>query len=188
MRPRIAAFVFISVIAAARGADATSPVNPAQRNEPFSPGPGAAPERQAPAGSVNTRVQDSRVAPPVVERKESPLGERRAPVATGETREKEMIGKAVRPTETLPRPMSAFDHQSSTHSTKEETVRPPKVARYQESLDAASASNMARFPALGGATTAKINRFVFRKNAPDPDRALSDAPATPAAGGAAPAR
>ena len=188
MRSRIAAVVLLSVIPGARGADATSPVNPAQRNAPFAPAPGLAPDRQAPSGSVNTQVQESRVVPPVVERKDSSLGARRAPVSTGETREKEMIGKEVRAPETLPRPMSAFDHQSSARSTKEETIRPPTVKRYQDSLDAASASNVARFSALGGATTAKINRFVFRKNSGEPDRALADAPLTPAAGGAAPAR
>lgn len=188
MRSRIAAVVLVSVISVARGADATSPVNPAQRNEPFAPRPGVAPERQAPADSVNQQVQESRVAPPLVERKDSSLGARRAPVTVGETREKEMIGKEVRPPETLPRPLSAFDHQLSARSTREEALRPPTVTRYQESLDAASASNMARFPALGGATTAKINRFVFRKNPGEPDRALVDAPVTPAAVGNAPAR
>ena len=43
---------------------------------------------------------------------------------------------------------------------------------------------MARFPALDRATGAKINRFVFRKNAPDTAVALDGAAVTPAAGGA----
>ncbi|MEY4088623.1 MAG: hypothetical protein RJB55_894, partial [Verrucomicrobiota bacterium] len=65
---------------------------------------------------------------------------------------------------------------------------PPTVSKYQDRLDAASASNMARFPALNGATTAKINRFVFRKNTAEPDRVLGDVSVTPAAGGSSPVR
>lgn len=99
-----------------------------------------------------------------------------------------MINKDVRPSETVQLPMSRMDHQPSARSTKEETRKPPTVAKYQDSLDAASASNMARFPALNGATTAKINRFIFRKNGADPDRALGDAAVTPAAGGGAVSR
>ena len=47
----------------------------------------------------------------------------------------------------------------------------------------ASATNMARFPALGSATGAKINRFVFRKNPEDAKAATDGATVTPAAGG-----
>ena len=79
--------------------------------------------------------------------------------------------------------MNRMDHQPANRSTKDETKRPPTVSKYQESLDAASAGNMARFPALNGATTAKINRFIFRKNGPDSDRALGDSTVIPVGGG-----
>ena len=165
------------------GADATSPVDPSQRNAPFAPQPGVIPERQVPSGSVNSGVQDRRVDPAIIERRESPLGERRAPVEAGETREKTVISKEVRPSATVQLPMNRMDHQPSARSTKDETKRPPTVSKYQDSLDAASAGNMARFPALNGATTAKINRFIFRKNGSESDRALGDAPVTPVGGG-----
>lgn len=183
LRP-IAFVLILAVITTARGADATSPVDPAQRNESFAPVQGVTPELRMPADSVNSKMEERRVAPNSIERKESPLGSRRAPVETGETREKTVVGKDVRVPETRQLPMSPFDHQSSARSTKDDTRRPPTVSKYQDSLDAASASNMARFPALNSATTAKINRFVFRKNTAEPDRGLGDAPVTPAAGGA----
>jgi hypothetical protein len=188
MHLRIAAVLFLAAIFAARGADASSPLNPAQRNETLAPGPGITPDLRTPADTVNSRVQEDRVAPTVVERKEAILGSRRAPVETGETRDKTIVDKDVRTPETIRYPMSPFDHQSSARSTKDETKRPPTVAKYQDSLDAASASNMARFPALNGATTAKINRFIFRKNTAEPDRVLGGAPVTPAAGGSSPVR
>ena len=188
MHLRTAAVLLLAAMVAARGADATSPLNPAQRNETLAPGPGISPDLRTPSESVNSSVQENRVSPTVVERKESTLGSRRAPVETGETRDKTVVDKDVRIPETIRYPMSPFDHQSSARSTKEETKRPPMVAKYQDSLDAASASNMARFPALNGATTAKINRFIFRRNTAEPDRVLGDAPVTPAAGGSSPVR
>lgn len=188
MRSPIASVLLLVAITTIRGADATSPVNPAQRNESFAPGQGVTPKLRAPAETLNSAVQEKRVAPNVVDRKESPLGSRRAPVETGEAREKPVVGKDVRTPEIRQLPMSPYDHQASSRSTKDDTKRPPTVSKYQDRLDAASASNMARFPALNGATTAKINRFVFRKNTAEPDRGLGDASVTPAAGGSAPQR
>jgi len=188
MNLRTATLLLALASAGARCADATTPFDPAQRNQPFAPVSGAAPESSAPAEKLNSRVQESRVAPPSVDRKESNLGSRRAPVETSEAREKSMVEKNIRTPEAIRPKMSRLDHQPSSRSTAEETRRPPMVARFQDSLEAASAGNMARFPALNGATTAKINRFVFRKNNVEPDRVLSDAPVTPAAGGGAVSR
>lgn len=182
---RISLALIVAGIVAARAADATSPIDPAQRNAPFAPSPGMTPERQMPASSVNSSLQERRVEPAVVDRKESPLGGRRAPVDVGETREKNVLNQDVRPAEPVQLPMSRMDHQPSARSTQQDTKRPPTVAKYQDSLDAASASNMARFPALSGATAAKINRFIFRKNGEESGRALGDATAVPAAGGGA---
>jgi hypothetical protein len=69
-------------------------------------------------------------------------------------------------------------------STAADSNKPQLITKYQDGLTSASATNMARFPALDRATGAKINRFVFRKNAPDPAVALDGAAITPAAGGA----
>ena len=49
-------------------------------------------------------------------------------------------------------PRSAFDHRTATISTGGDTKQPPLVRKYQDSLVAASATNMARFPALDRAT------------------------------------
>jgi hypothetical protein len=57
------------------------------------------------------------------------------------------------------------------------------VAKYQDGLTSASATNMARFPAVDRATGAKINRFVFRKNPDEVSAVTGGAEVTPAAGG-----
>jgi hypothetical protein len=54
------------------------------------------------------------------------------------------------------------------------------VAKYQDGLAAASAANLARFPADGAATTAKVNRFVFRKNGAEASPVTAGAPVTKA--------
>jgi shikimate kinase len=66
-------------------------------------------------------------------------------------------------------------------STAADATKPQVLTKYQDGLTSASATNMARFPALDRMTGAKINRFVFRKNAPD-TAALSGATVTPAGG------
>ena len=77
--------------------------------------------------------------------------------------------------------MSPLDHRPAGVSTGGDTVRPPAVAKFQDSLNAASASNMARFPADGAAVTGKVNRFVFRKNGAEGAPVTAGAAVTPAA-------
>lgn len=168
---------------AVRAADATSPVDYTQRNTPFAPTAPVVPVKKAP--ETNAVVQEKRVDKTVVDKKPAAVGDRRAAVDVTETREKTIRDKDSRRPETVERSLSAFNHREASMSTAADTNKPPMVTKYQESLTSASATNMARFPALSGATGAKINRFVFRKNAPDTAVALDGTLITPAGGPAA---
>jgi hypothetical protein len=165
-----------------RAADATSPIDYTQRNAPFTPAAGATvvPEKQIP--TPNGAVQDKRFDKTTIEKKPAPQGERRAGFEVKETRDKHVQEKDSHRPETREQPKSAFDHRPAAIATSTDTTKPPTVAKYQDSLAAASATNMARFPALDRATGAKINRFVFRKNPPDPSLITDGKNVTPAAG------
>lgn len=177
-RAILSALVLATGLAAA---DATSPVDAAKRNETFAPGGTVTPARRTPADEGNASVQTRRFETGVVPRTESALDGRRSPIDVQEARPKDVQDKvSTRPEAPEPR-RSALDHRPADISTTQQ-LTPPKVARFQESLDAASAANMARFPAMDQATGVKLNRFVFRKNPPDNGGALPGAPVTPAGG------
>lgn len=164
-------------------ADATSPVDYTQRNTGFVPAPGVQPERKTlPMAEV---VQEKRVEKTTVEKKPATLGEKRATIELTETRAKPVQEKiSTRPTaETVTR--SAFDHRAAAITTAEDTKQPPKVAKYQEGLDAAQAVKVERASSLNSANAAKLNRFVFRKNGAEAASPIEGAPITPAAGGSA---
>ena len=167
----------------ARAADATSPVDYAQRNTPFAPAATVAPAKQLP--ETNATVQEKRVDKTLVDKKPAAVGERRAAIELQEAREKTIRVKDSHRPEKLEQPMSALNHREASMSTAADSNRPQLITTYQDGLTSASATNMARFPAMDRATGAKINRFVFRKNAPDSAVALDGAAITPAAGGAA---
>ncbi len=173
----VLASVTLGRLATGRAADATTPVDYAERNGDFAPTASVSPATTAP--SPGPVMEERRVQPAVVARQPSVLGDRRAAVDVQETREKNVIEKnSYRPT-ALEQTMSSFNHREASLTTGGVTQKPERVARYQDSLAAASAANLARFPAASRVTTAKINRFVFRKNAPDPASALD--PAAPSA-------
>ena len=169
--------------AAGYAADATAPVDLAQRNTPFAPGATVSPDKRSP--QLDEAVQGRRVETTVLDKKSSALGDRRAAIDVQETRDKTVLEKNSHRPEARELTMSAFNHREASLATGAETRKPELVTRYQDSLTAASASNLARLPALGRATATKINRFVFRKNPPDAAAALEGAPVTPAAGGSA---
>jgi hypothetical protein len=176
----IAASLSLLGASAVRSADATAPVDYTQRNQPFAPAATITPEKQdLPRADT---VQDKRVEKATLDKKPAAVGDRRAPIAIEEARDKNLREKNSSRPETVEQPMNAFNHRDAAITTAADTKKPPLVARYQDSLAAASVSNMARFPALDRATTAKINRFVFRKNAPDATAVTADAAVTPAAG------
>lgn len=164
-------------------ADATTPVDYTQRNATFAPGTsGPVQKKELPKADA---VQGRKVDKQVNDRKmlDAP-GDRRSPIEVGETREKNVVDKDVRQPEKIERQVSAFNQKPAAITTAGDTTKPPTVAKFQDRLTAASASNMARFPALDGATGAKINRFVFRKNGDDNTALTNGAPVTPAAGAA----
>lgn len=168
---------------ALRAADATSPVDPAQRNAPYSPAATVSADKQTPAANLDSRVQERRYDTTTVERKTSPLSGQRSAIDVQEARDKNVREKdSQRPT-ALEQPLSAYNHRLAGYSTGSDTTKPPTVTKYQDGLTAASASNMARFPAIDQATTAKINRFVFRKNAAEPHSLAEGAVVVPAGGG-----
>jgi len=167
---------------AGRAADATSPIDYTQRNAPYAPGGTVAPTKQAPATNRSSQ-QDKRVEKTEFEKTTAPLADRRAGIDVTETREKQVREKDARRPAANDRKTSSYDHQTANVSTGADTTRPPMVARYQDSLTAASATNMARFPAVERATTAKINRFVFRKNPAETATPGEGTRIVPAAGG-----
>jgi len=166
-----------------RAADATSPVDAAQRNASFAPAATVEPEKRRPAENAVPRVQERRFETATVEKTVAPLSGRRAAVEVVETREKDVRAPDTRRPEAQERPVSAFNQRLAPIATGTATKTPPLVAKYQDSLAAASASNMARFPALDQATAPRINRFVFRKNPTESPGIPEGATVTPAAGG-----
>jgi hypothetical protein len=167
-----------------RAADAVAPVDYTQRNPGFAPGATVTPERKSPA--PNSSLQEKRVVPPTLDPAKSTAGEQRAPITMEEARTKRVVEKDTHRPEANPITFSPVNGRVAPISTHANDLHPALVAKYQDSLVAASASNLARFPATGGATATKINRFVFRRNPAEP--APSAATAVPAAGGFIPAR
>src|SRR6476659_1460558 len=84
---------FSACVLSLHAADATSPVDYTQRNDPFAPGSNAAatPAKKTPA--TNANVQDKRVEKNVIERQTAPLGDRRAGIDVKEAREKSVREK-----------------------------------------------------------------------------------------------
>lgn len=186
---RYCCVVFVAVLGlAARAADATTPIDYTQRNAPFAPAPAAPPPKQSP--EVNATVQRKRVEPPTIEKPAAALGDRRAPLAVEETRAKTVREKQSRRPEGEEQPISPFNHKPAPLTTDASTTKPATVAKYQDSLAAATpwgpgaaSGNTPRFSAADPAAAAKINRFVFRKNPAEPAPSAPGAPVTPAAGG-----
>lgn len=171
---------FFAVLSLSRAADATRTLDYTARNTPFAPEAAVKPPVQSPA--VVEDLQNKRVTPGVIERKTSPVGSRKAAIDVTETRPKSVQEKVVKsPDSKSPARSDLTDKRSGITTATQ--VNPQRVSKYQESLVAASATNMARFPAVGRDTTAKVNRFVFRKNAGEPVDTPIGAPISPAAGG-----
>ncbi|MSU23293.1 MAG: hypothetical protein EXS32_05645 [Opitutus sp.] len=162
-----------------RAADATTPVDYTQRNAPFATATAVTPEAKSPPRDA--AMQDKRVEKTTVDKKPAAVGDRRAAVDVEEAREKIIREKNTRRPATTEQPLSQFNQRLAPMATATDTKKPPLVAKFQDGLTSASAANMARFPALDGTTTAKLNRFVFRKNSPEP--AAATTPSVTAAAG-----
>lgn len=178
-------FASLTVIgsATAWAADATSPLNATQRNTSFAPAPSVTPDKKAP--ETKAGVQEKRVDKNVVDKKPAAVGERRAAIDITETREKNLREKDSHRPEKVDQPVSAYHLRESSLTPGANVTRLPMMAKYQDGLTASNATTSTRISATDRATAAKINRFIFRKNAPDSGVALEGASLTPAAGSAA---
>jgi hypothetical protein len=178
------AFASISLLSSvlARAADAGAPIDYTRRNADLAPAATVVPEKKSPA--VDHAVQDQRMEKTTVTKPVAPLATQRAPIDVVEAREKNVRPTEVRSPDAVTPPRSALDHRVAAISPTQNLRQPTLVAKYQDEMKAASAYTLASFPALDRATTAKLNRFVFRKN-PDPSPAAEGAPVIPAAGGSA---
>jgi hypothetical protein len=170
----------VLILADLRGSDSAK-VDYTDRNASFAPSATVTPETHAPA--LDDALQNRRVTPAVLDKKDSAVGGLRAPIDLTETQKKNVIDKNSHPPEARERELSSFDHRESGIQPSAQLEKPPVVTRYQSSLTSASATNMSRFPALDRATTSRINRFVFRKNEPAGAAPVS---VTPVAGGFTP--
>jgi len=163
-------------------ADPTAPVDPTQRNGVFAPAATVAPDQKSPVRDA--AVQDKRVDKTVIEKVPAAVGDRRAAIDVQETHDKNVREKKSSRPEAIEQATSSFNHREAAIATATDTSKPPMVAKYQDGLTAATAVKKTQFSALDRATAAKLNRFVFRKNSPDPAPITGGAPVTPAAGGA----
>ena len=181
--PIVLASLTLAGAMTARASDATAPVDYAQRNAPYAPAATVTPDKKTPEG--NTTVQEKRVDKNVLDKKPAAVGDRRAPIDMKESRDKNVVEKNSHTPEKIDQPVSAYNQRESSMSTGANVTRFPMIAKYQDSLTASNVTTTSRATAADRATAAKINRFVFRRNAPDTSVALDGAPVTPAAGGAA---
>lgn len=165
------------------GANPTGPIDVTQRNAEFAPAASILPDTRTP--QVDRDLQDRRVGTPTLDlpRAEAPS---RAAIDVAETRAKSVRENPRSLLAPLPPATKPANRRAEAFSTSNEVIVPPRVARYQEGLAAAREANQARYPALQGATTAKFNRFVFRKNAPDVAPLSAATLAAPAGGGSRP--
>jgi hypothetical protein len=163
-------------------ADATSPVDYTQRNQPFAPTERTAPAKQKPA--ANPSLQEKRVETTTVEKQKSSLREREAAIDVKEARPKHVRKNESHRPEGIEHTTSNYNHRPAAISTATDSSKPRMVSKYQDSM--AAAPTWGGMRAVDPAATAKINRFVFRKNPPEPAAAVKGGPVIPAAGGALP--
>lgn len=178
-------YLFLTGVGSGWGANPTAPIDVTQRNADFAPAASILPGKRTP--EVDRDLQDRRVGAPTLDlpRAEAPS---RASIDVAETRAKTVRENPRNLLAPLPPATSPANRRAEALSTSNEVIKPPRVARFQEGLAAAREASRARYPALQGATTAKLNRFVFRKNAPDVAPLSAAAVAAPAGGGSRPSR
>jgi hypothetical protein len=164
-----------------RAADATTPIDYTQRNGAFAPG--ATVPIQKKTLPTADGVQNRRVDVPTVDKTPAVVGERRAAIDVTEAQPKQVRSSDTRRPEASTPPLNPFNHRPAGMTTAGDTTKPPMVGKYQDSLTAANATKVERMSATGRGTTARINRFVFRKNPDDTSAALQGASITPVAGG-----
>lgn len=175
--------VFVATLACCTTAqgEATAPLDVTQRHEPFAPAASITPGKRNPA--TTRTLQNRTLEMPRTELARTPASAQQSPLAVAEQREKHVREFPAKRPSSMENARSALDRRPSSISTRDTKAKPPLVAKYQESLAAASASNMARFPATEAHTKGKLNRFVFRKNPPENEGPSPASAVLPAAGG-----
>ncbi|MFA6289434.1 MAG: hypothetical protein WC661_18795 [Opitutaceae bacterium] len=171
-------FVLLAALPAGIRADDPSKVDPAKKNAQLAPNTDNTVTRLAPGNTDNQlpfkrddRVQNSRFSTPELrDKKLAPVGDRRAPFDMTETRDKNIVDRKDYPKPVIrDNKMSPDNGQMYRDQPKGDMVKKyDMVAKYQDRMsDAANAAaqRQPKFEKL--ATFDKINRFVFKRNAPD---------------------
>lgn len=157
---------------------------PESADTPLSPGR----ENNQRAFFRNDHVQDQRFsAPEKIERKDAAVGDRRAAIDVTETREKTIVDRKEFPKpEVRERELNRHDGEKSRIQPKGDMLKTyDKVSKYQGRMTDADAASAQRAPKLEKRTTfEKLNRFIFKRNAPGNEEGKPTV--TPAAGGSTP--
>ncbi|MEY4939152.1 MAG: hypothetical protein RIQ93_887 [Verrucomicrobiota bacterium] len=167
--------LFLLGLHAGRAANSTAPIDVTQRNAEFGPEATITPPKRPP--QIDHAVQDRRFEKNVLP-KPAAGDMPRAAIEVAEPGPKAL--RAAPSGSLAPLPPNVSPETQRAASLPANVKQPRLVTRYQDGLAAARAASLARYPEMKpGATSAKLNRFVFRKNVPEP------ALVTPAAGSAA---
>jgi len=194
---RFASPVLLLVIAllplGARAEDSTK-VNASKQNAELAPNKGndstLEPTRAANQRPFqrNDQMQDKRFnAPEKIDRKDSPLGSRRAAIDMKEAKEKTIVDRKDYPKpEVRDRELSSHDGERSQIQTQgDQVLKYDKADKFQSRMADADTAAAQRQPKMEKRTTFdKINRFLFKRNGPGTE---NGDPLVTTAGGPAPA-
>ena len=183
-----------ALVLAALGLASSSPsraadpakVEYSERNMPFAPASTVTPAKRAP--EINRTVQDHRINPTVTAPESAPAADRLAATVVTETRDKSLITPDSRRPESAPVERNAFDQRRSRYQTATDTKQPQLVERYRTSISADTMSHQGRLAAADVGTTARVNRFVFRRNLATPQGTAASTPAGGRSVGSTPSR
>lgn len=153
---------------------------------PFAPASTVTPAKRAP--EINRTVQDHRINPTVTAPESAPAADRLAATVVTETRDKSLITPDSRRPESAPVERNAFDQRRSRYQTATDTKQPQLVERYRTSISADTMSHQGRLAAADVGTTARVNRFVFRRNLATPQGTAASTPAGGRSVGSTPSR
>lgn len=121
----------------------------------------------------NDHVQEQRFSTPeLIERKDAAVGDKRAPIDMKEKNEKTIVDRKEAPKPELK------DHVTNRHDGEKSYIQPKDdqikkydtVTKYQDKLKDAETTASQRQPKMEKRTTfEKVNRFIFKRNAPGAD-------------------
>ncbi len=141
-------------------------VDYSERNTSYAPTASVSPVTSVP--HRNDSLQSRRITPAILAQPTSAVASRQAAIDLTETSEKNLITPASRRPESRAVEMSAFDHRESRFQPTTAPAAPKLATRYQNALTSARATHAVGSSATGSDTTARVNRFVFRRNTATP--------------------